>query len=83
MREGTDPNWRSKIPQIRRAKLDWILANIDVSQYNPFNPRDCDDVAMKMLKAGAIRKSTNSGMVSKSIESLLVEAQKIKGLRRR
>lgn len=74
--------WRNRMQEIRRAKLNWILENIDVAKYDPYNPRDTDAIADLMLKAGAAKSSNSHGMVSKSIERLLKEARKIKGIKR-
>ena len=78
----TDQSWRRNIRQIRQAKLEWIMNNIDVANYNPYNPADMEHITRTMIKNGVVHCTNNVSMLIRSTETLVVEARKRKGIKR-
>jgi len=77
-----DQSWRRNMRQIRQAKLDWIINNIDVANYNPYNPAHMEHITRTMIKSGIVHCSNNVSMLIRSTETLVIEARKLKGIKR-
>ena len=66
--------------QARKDRLTWVLENVDLIRFDPYNIYHVRDVANKMIMAGMVRHYNNFTMVEQSVHTLLIEARKLKGL---
>ena len=76
-----EQEWRGNVKAVRQQKLDWILANLNVLHYDPYNPIQMSELTREMMNKGVINKNNNYHMQVRSIETLVIQARKIKGFK--
>lgn len=64
----------------RSVRLEWLLNNVDLVNFDPFNQKHVKSIAELFRENGLAPKVFNRELLEQSAHTLLIKARKMKGL---